>query len=71
MPEDETDRLNANATGSTPFETFVRRRLEIITATLGRIEGESVDRFVQLSRQARELDQKVDIFIKGRIHIQR
>ena len=69
MPEDETNGLNANATGSTPFETFVRQRLGIIAATLERIEGDSVDRFVQLSRQARELDQKVDIFIKERIHI--
>ena len=69
MPDDETNGLNANVTGSTPFETFVRQQLEIIAATLERIERDNIDRFIQLSRQIRELDQKVDIFIKEQIHI--
>lgn len=62
MPEDDTNGLNANTTGSTPFEVFVRQQLEMIVATLERIERDSIDRFIQLSRQMRELDQKVDIF---------
>ena len=69
MPEDDPNGLNANTTGSAPFEAFVRQQLEMIVATLERIERDSVDRFVQLSRQIREPDQKVDIFIKEQIYI--
>ncbi|MGE0128543.1 MAG: hypothetical protein AB7U82_10730 [Blastocatellales bacterium] len=69
MPEDETNGLNADTNGSAPFEDFVRQQLEMIIATLERMERDNVDRFVQLSRQVRELDQKVDIFIKEQIYI--
>jgi hypothetical protein len=69
MSEDDTNGLSANTTGSAPFEAFVRQQLEMIVATLERIERDSIDRFIQLSRQVRELDQTVDIFIKERIYI--
>jgi hypothetical protein len=69
MPEDDTNGLDANTTGSAPFEAFVRRQLEVAVATLERIERDNIDRFIQLSRQIRELDQKVDVFIKEQIYI--
>jgi hypothetical protein len=69
MSEDDTNGLNADTTGPTPFEDFVRQQLEMIVATLERIERDNIDRFIQLSRQVRGLDQKVDIFIKEQIYI--
>ena len=69
MPEDDTNGLSAGTTGSAPFEDFVRQQLAMIVATLERIERDSIDRFVQLSRQIRELDHKVDIFIREQIYI--
>ncbi len=69
MPEDDTDGLSAGITGSAPFEDFVRQQLAMIVATLERIERDGIDRFLQLSRQIRELDQKVDIFIREQIYI--
>jgi hypothetical protein len=69
MTVDDANGLSANTAGSAPFEAFVRQQLEMIVATLERIERDSIDRFIQLSRQVRELDQTVDIFIKERIYI--
>jgi hypothetical protein len=69
MQDADTNGLNENTTGSALFETFVRQQLEMIAAAVERIEKDSIDRFIQLSRQVRQLDQKVDIFIKEQIHI--
>ena len=69
MPEDDTNGLSAGTTGSAPFEDFVRQQLAMIVAALERIERDGIDRFLQLSRQIRELDHKVDIFIREQIYI--
>jgi hypothetical protein len=69
MPEDDTNGLSANTTGSAPFEDFVRQQLAMIIAALEKIERDGNDRFLQLSRQIRELDHKVDIFIREQIYI--
>jgi hypothetical protein len=69
MPEDDTNGSSANTTGSAPFEDFVRQQLAMIIAALEKIERDGNDRFLQLSRQIRELDHKVDIFIREQIYI--
>lgn len=76
MPEDNTESLNGNATNPAPFEEFVRQQFEMLNnrmtsleAGLGNLRTEMIERFLQLSRQIRELDQKVDVFIREQIYI--
>jgi hypothetical protein len=76
MSEEQTESLNGNATNPTPFEEFVRQQFEMLSNRMtaletgfGSLQTEMAERFLQLSRQIRELDQKVDIFIKEQIYI--
>jgi hypothetical protein len=80
MSEDNTESLNGGSTNPTPFEEYIKAQFEMIQVRLTKIEAkieteaagirtEMVERFVQLRRQVRELDQKVDIFIREQIYI--
>jgi hypothetical protein len=68
--------MNGNTTTPTPFEEFVRQQFEMLNNQLtsletgvGSLRTEMIERFLQLSRQIREPDQKVDIFIREQIYI--
>jgi hypothetical protein len=73
MSEDNTESLNGSATSLTPFEEYIRQQFELLHKRIDRLDadlrGEMTGRFVQLSRQIRELDQKVDVFIKEQLYI--
>ncbi|HWQ33959.1 MAG TPA: hypothetical protein VNQ79_14000 [Blastocatellia bacterium] len=73
MPEDNTESLDGNATNPAPFEEFVRQQFELLNKRIDRLDAdlreEMKGRFVQLSRQIREPDQKVDIFIRKQLYI--
>ena len=89
MPEDNTNSQNDDSTTPLPFEEFVRQQLATILVRLDGVENslrqEMVERFLQLSRQIRELDTRVgkieervedidyklDDFIKEQIRIKR
>jgi len=75
MSEDTTKPLDDHSTGSVPFEEYVRKQLELILTRLDSVESnlraEMVERFLQVSRQVRDLDEKVDVFIKEQIHLKR
>ena len=60
---------NNKSTENVPFEEFVKTQFELVFAKLDKLELEMVDRFLQLSRQVRHLDQKVDIFIQEQIYL--
>lgn len=60
---------NNKSTENVPFEEFVKTQFELVFAKLDKLELEMVDRFLQLSRQIRHLDQKVDIFIQEQIYL--
>ena len=73
MPEDDTNNLDGQSTAQPPFEEFVRRQFELVFARLDSLEislrTEMNERFLQLSRQIKHLDQKVDLFIQEQIFL--
>lgn len=73
MSEDRTDSLNEQSTNPTPIEQRVEKQLELILTRLDNLESslraEMVKRFVQVSRQVRDLDWKVDVFIKEQLYL--
>jgi hypothetical protein len=76
MSEENTKSQNGDSTNPVPFEDFVRQQFTAISTRLDNLSGEvsslrqeTVDRFVQISRQIKLLDQKVDIFIQEHIYL--
>ncbi len=64
MTEDDTNNLDGQSTNEPPFEEFVRKQFELLFAEIAGLRVEMVERFLQLSRQIKHLDQKVDIFVQ-------
>jgi hypothetical protein len=60
-------------TSPLPFEEFVRQQFGLVFARLDSLESglraEMAERFLQLGRQIKHLDQKVDIFIQEQIYM--
>ncbi len=73
MPEDINNGSNAEPTNPLPFEEFVKKQFELVFARLDKLEAdlraEMNERFLQLSRQMRDLDQKVNVFIREQTYI--
>jgi hypothetical protein len=69
MSEDKDKNTNDDSTNPVPFEDFVRQQLAMITQQIRDLRGEMGERFVQLSRQIKHLDQKVDVFIQDQIYM--
>jgi hypothetical protein len=75
MPEDNNS-IDNRSTSPLPFEEFVRQQFELLVARLdnmssevGGLRHEMIERFLQLSRQIKHLDQKVDVFIQEQIYM--
>ncbi len=85
MSEDITKKQDANSTTPLPFEEFVKQQLALLLKQQAELRQEMLERFVQLSRQIREvstgvvdvkedvkdLDYKVMPFIKEQINLKR
>lgn len=76
MTGDNSQDTDGRSTTEPPFEEYVRRQFGLIAAQMNRMEqsqaelkAEMVERFLQLSRQIKRLDQKVDIFIQEQLAI--
>lgn len=80
MSEDRTEPLNERPTNPTPFEQYVMNQFELILTHLDSMESglraiesnlrtEMVERFVQVNRQVRNLDGKIDVFIREHLEI--
>ena len=76
MSEDNTKNLDADSTNSLPFEEFVRQHLALLIKQGNelreqqvKLQEEMVERFLQLSRQIKDLDQKVNVFIREQTYI--
>ena len=67
------NNIENKSTQDLEFQEFVKKQFELIFARMDNMEGglrfEMNDRFLQLSRQLRELDQKVDVFVREHLHI--
>jgi hypothetical protein len=73
---EENNSIDNRSTSHLPFEEFVRQQFELVFARLdnmrsevSRLRHEMIERFIQLSRQIKHLDQKVDIFIQEQIYM--
>jgi hypothetical protein len=92
MSEGNTKKMDADATTPLPFEEFVRQQFALLLKQqaemrqeIAEVRQESLERFLQLSRQIREvdtrlasleqvykdLDYKVDVFIREQLNIKR
>jgi hypothetical protein len=70
---EENNSVDNRSTSPLPFEEFVRQQFELVLARLDNLESslrtEIAERFLQLGRQIKHLDQKVDIFIQEQIYM--
>lgn len=72
--------MNEHLTNPTPFEQYVMNQFALILTHLDGMESglraiesnlrtEMVERFVQVNRQVRNLDGKIDVFIREHLEI--
>ncbi len=66
---EESNSIDNRSTSPLPFEEFVRQQFELVFVRLDGLETNMTERFLQLSRQIKHLDQKVDIFIQEQIYM--
>jgi hypothetical protein len=66
---EESNSIDNRSTSPLPFEEFVRQQFELVFVRLDGLETNMAERFLQLSRQIKHLDQKVDIFIQEQIYM--
>lgn len=85
MSEDITKKQDADSTNPLPFEEFVKQQFALILKQQADLRQEMLERFLQLSRQIRDvdagvievkedvkdLDYKVMPFIKEQINLKR
>jgi hypothetical protein len=73
MTEENIKSTNRDSTNPVPVEDFVKHQFELVFARFDNLEtslrSEMAKRFLQLSRQIKHLDQKVDIFIQEQIYL--
>src|SRR5262249_17385222 len=74
MSEDNAEHLDADSTIPAPFEDFVRQGLALLVKQGNelregqvKLQKEMVERFLQLSRQIKDLDQKVKFSSENRL----
>ncbi len=46
------------------FQEFVKQQFDLLFALVNQVRNEMNERFIQLSRQIRDLDSKVDIYTR-------
>lgn len=69
MAEQNNGQFESRTTEGLPFEDYVRQTLAALMTEQKSLREEMVERFIQLSRQIKQLDKKVDVFILEQIAI--
>lgn len=64
MTENNGNNSDNRTTQEPEFQEFVKKQFEFMFAQQAALRTEMNERFLQLSRQIRDLDQKVDVFIR-------
>jgi len=62
MPESNGNNLENRTTQELEFQEFVKKQFEMLFIRIDKLETEMRERFLQLSRQIRDLDIKVDVY---------
>lgn len=73
MSGDNGNSMENKSTQDLEFQQYVKQQFELVFSRMDNMESslrsDMNDMFLQLSRQVRELDQKVDVFIREHLHI--
>lgn len=76
MPEQNGDNLENGSTQELAFQEFVKQQFDLLFARINKLDEkvddvrlEMQERFLQLSRQIRDLDQKVDVYTREHVYI--
>ncbi len=76
MPEQNGDNLESRSTQELASQEFVRQQFELLFAGINMLDEkvdivrqEMAERFLQLNRQIRDLDQKVDVYTREHSYI--
>ncbi len=76
MPEQNGSEIEYGSTQELAFQEFVKQQFELLFARINKLDEkvdgvrlEMQERFLQLSRQIRDLDQKVDVYTREHTYI--
>ena len=84
MPENNSNNLESRTTQELEFQQFVKNQFELLFARMNKLEEqfdrkldqkidgvreEMRERFVQLSRQMRQMDKMMDVFIADHLSL--
>jgi hypothetical protein len=71
MPESNGNNLENRTTQELEFQEYVKKQFELLFTRMDQLDGkidsvraEMIERFIQLSRQIRDLDIKVDVYTR-------
>ncbi len=64
MSGDNGNSMENKSTQELEFQSFVRQQLELLFAQQTEMRTEMHERFLQLSRQIKDLDIKVDVYTR-------
>jgi hypothetical protein len=71
MPESNGNNLENRTTHEMEFQEYVKKQFELLFTRMDQLDGkidsvgaEMIERFIQLSRQIRDLDIKVDVYTR-------
>ncbi len=62
--ENNGNNLENKSTQELEFQEFVKQHLELLSAQISSLRLETLERFLQVSRQIKDLDIKVDIYTR-------
>jgi hypothetical protein len=64
MPESNGDNLENRTAQELEFQQYVKKQFEMLFIRIDKLGTEMLERFLQLSRQIRDLDIKVDVYTR-------
>lgn len=64
MPENNGNSAESKTTQELEFQEFFKQQFDLLFALVNQVRNEMNERFIQLSRQIRNLDSKVDIYTR-------
>ncbi len=64
MPENNGNNSESRTTQELEFQEFVKKQFEMLFIRIDNLETEMRERFLQVSRQIRDFDIKVDVYTR-------
>lgn len=67
--ENNGNNLENKSTQDLEFQEFVKQHLELLSAQIDSLRSEMLERFLQLSRQLKDQDIKVDVYTREHTYL--